>query len=138
MLGARSQFIGKLLLLGAKFFQAHELGDVFHAMNDVGQFSFAAKHGRIDGAPLAFLEIPAFGIGTADVIFLRGHGIGDAAFQDKVQGSAEIFDTVGMRIIGIVRKNFKNSTAQDSVPSRHGGFQVGIAGSRDCEFRGQN
>ena len=58
--------------------------------------------------------------------------------QHALQGSAQIADAGGRRIIRIVGEDFKEVATDDRITRGHGGAKVSVAGRNNREVRGKD
>ena len=107
---------------------------VLDAVHDVFDLARGREHRRVHRRPVALLEGPACGAGQADVVALRGHRVGAAMLDDTLKRGAKFLHAIGIRVVGIVGKDFEERLAEDRDVGV-GRAQVFVARGRDREFR---
>ncbi len=121
--------------LAAGLLEAHKLGDVLNPMNDKVHSAVGAEYRRILWAPVPFFESAAFRFGPANIVLLDGHGVGPAEFEHANERCPQVIHAGCLRIVGIIREDFENATAQNLLATRHGGEQIGVADGDNSEVR---
>ena len=137
LLRAAPELFGELRLLGPLLLEADELRHVFDPVDDV-RHPAVHEDRRIDGAPVPLLEPAALGLGSANVVLLDRHGVGDTILEHPVERGSQVSGPGGVRVVGVVREDVEETAAEDLLPLGHRGAQIRIARCHDLQVRGQH
>ena len=128
---AQPEVGGEMLLRRAVLLQAHDLGDVVDAVDDVGELPVGREDRRVDRAPEPDLEGATFGLGAADVVLLHRHRVGNAIPPHPLQRRPQVPLAGRPGVIRVVGEDLEQPPAHDARPDGHGVAQVGVAHGHD-------
>ena len=117
----------------ALLLHAHELGDVFHAVDDVGEAAVGRGDRCVDGTPEALLEAAALRLGAADVVALHRHRVGDAVAPHPLERRLEVAHPFGGGIVGVVGEYVEDEAPHDRGALGHRGREIRVAHRDDGE-----
>ncbi len=107
-------------------------------MDDVDDLTGLIEYRRVHRPPKALLESTSRGGGPLDVVLLCGHRSGHPIPQHSLEGGSQIVNAVGGGVVGIVREDLEQRSAQNLLTLSHRGAQVAVAHRDDREVRRQD
>ena len=108
---ARALLLDHPALLGALLSQAHELGHVLGAVEEVRDAPALVEDRAVRRAVVPLGEAPALRFGHANGVSLYRHGVGHPRHEHALEGGPQVPRARGIRIVRIVRENIEEPAA---------------------------